>query len=212
MLAISPEFPHQKPNESDEFHQKSPITVGTFLKPARLGKQMARISQDHPLYKMMAELVNQELNHHIGSGYTPESQEYLTHLLLDFIRTDRLYSLRDPDGHPITSIIEMLAEGDVRLRADSFERERQVHKHIGDFILFWSGLYPEYLHKYKLNQITDLTCDYTRQGIQSYSLVSSFNHPPYDREAPTFSNLSQGFPDFAFILGQVGRKAGLYAA
>lgn len=173
---------------------------------------MARISPTHPLYQMMAELVQTEIGQHIGPTIAPETQDYLTHLLIDFMRTDRLYAIKNPSGQPLTSIIEMLAEGDVRLHANSFDREREVHKHIGDFILFWSGLYPKHLTRLKIASQTDITCDYTRQGQQSYHLVSTFNHPPYNIEAPIFNNLSEGFEDFAFILGQVGRKSGLYAA
>ncbi len=106
----------------------------------------------------------------------------------------------------------MLAEGDVRLRADSFDREREVHKHIGDFILFWSGLYPNHLTKLKIVTQANLTCDYTRQGQRSYHLVSTFNHDPYTAEAPIFNTLSERFEDLAFVLGQVSRKSGLYVA
>ncbi|MFM9873300.1 MAG: hypothetical protein ACKVQS_07530 [Fimbriimonadaceae bacterium] len=173
---------------------------------------MARISPTHPLYQMMAELVQTEIGHHIGPAIAPETHDYLTALLFDFMRTDRLYAIKNHSGQTVTSIIEMLAEGDVRLNADSFDREREVHKHIGDFILFWSGLYPKHLTRLKLATQTDLTCDYKRQGRESYHLVSTFDHDPYSAEAPIFSNLSEGFDDFAFILGQVSRKSGLYAA
>ncbi len=173
---------------------------------------MARISPTHPLYKMMADLVQIEIGQHIGSKVAPETEDYLTFLLIDFMRTDRLYAIKNLDGKPITSIIEMLAEGDIRLNATSFDREREVHKHIGDFILFWSGLYPKHLTRLNFANHTDLSCDYTRQGRESYHLVSTFKHNPYTEEAPLFNNLSEGFEDFAFILGQVSRKSGLYAA
>lgn len=173
---------------------------------------MAKISSTHPLYVMMAELVNQEVSRHISPRTNAESQTYLIDLLLDFIRTDRLYTLKTPDGKPITSVIEMIAEGDVRLHADSFDREREVHKYIGDFILFWSGIYPDHLTQIKLKSPADLKCDYTQQGRESYHLVSTFNHPPYNQMAPVFSDLSEGFEDFAFVLRQVSQKSGLYAA
>ena len=99
--------------------------------------------------------------------------------------------------------IEMVAEGDIRLNADSFEREREVHKHIGDFILFWSGIYPEFLRHLKLHFGCDLICDYTRQGRESYYVVSTFDHAPYDREANTFRKLSSRFEEYTFCLRQV---------
>ena len=43
-------------------------------------------------------------------------------------------------GRRVWQVAERLVEGDVLLNATSFEREREVHKHIGDFTLFWTGL------------------------------------------------------------------------
>lgn len=172
---------------------------------------MANVSPNHPLAVMMADLVREQVSRHIGS-VPAKSEEYLASLLVEFIRTDRLYTIKDADGRPVTSVIEMVAEGDVRLRADSFDREREVHKHIGDYILFWTGIYPDHLRRIKLKTPGDLACDYARQGRDSYHLVSTFDHPPYDREAGLFANLSEGFEDFAFILRQVGRESGIYAA
>ncbi|QYK53326.1 MAG: hypothetical protein KF824_00195 [Fimbriimonadaceae bacterium] len=170
---------------------------------------MKEISSSHPLSMLLIDLINQEVERHIGSTVAPSTKSYLGTLLLDFMRTDRLYQIRSADGKPVQSIIEMLAEGDVRTKADSFDREREVHKHIGDFILFWTGIYPEHFKKASLS---DLTLHYIQQGKQSYHLVSTFSHKPYDAEAPIFDQLSQGFEDFAFILNQVGYKSGLQVA
>lgn len=170
---------------------------------------MKEISSSHPLSMLLIDLINQEVERHIGSTVAPSTKSYLGALLLDFMRTDRLYQIRSADGKPVQSIIEMLAEGDVRTKADSFDREREVHKHIGDFILFWTGIYPEH---FKQSPLSDLTLHYMQQGKQSYHLVSTFNHKPYDAEAPIFDQLSQGFEDFAFILNQVGYKSGLQVA
>lgn len=170
---------------------------------------MKEISSNHPLSMMLIDLINQEVERHIGSTVTPSTRVYLGGLLLDFMRTERLYQIKSADGKPLDSIIEMIAQGDVRMYADSFEREREVHKHIGDFILFWTGLYPDH---FKRASVSDLSLHYIQQGKQSYHLVSTFNHQPYDAEAPVFDQLSQGFEDFAFILNQVGFKSGLHVA
>jgi hypothetical protein len=106
----------------------------------------------------------------------------------------------------------MLAEGDVRLNADSFEREREVHKHIGDYILFWSGLNPHYLQRLKLDDGRELVCDYTRQGKQSYFVVSTFDYRPFDSEAPTFRKLSDGFEGLSAALRRVSRERPFNAA
>jgi hypothetical protein len=172
---------------------------------------MERINPNHPLSLFMVELVNQHVDRHISTSTPSQTRDYIAGLLLDFMRTDALYRIKNDQGQSITSIIEMIAEGDIRLQANSFEREREVHKHIGDFILFWSGVYPDHLQRVAW-QSNAINCDYTRQGQESYRLVSSFNYAPYDQESPTFAQLSEGFTDFAFVLRQVAQQSGLYAA
>jgi hypothetical protein len=39
----------------------------------------------------------------------------------------------------------MLVESNPMLDAPSFEREREVRKHIGDYTLFLTGIFPEYV-------------------------------------------------------------------
>ena len=61
-------------------------------------------------------------------------EDYVTRLLVQFVKTEEVFLIRDPLGRPLTSVYEMLGEADVLLNADSFERERQVHKHIGELL------------------------------------------------------------------------------
>ncbi|MBS1723536.1 MAG: hypothetical protein JSS66_11350 [Armatimonadetes bacterium] len=133
-------------------------------------------------------------------------EDYLSFLLYSFVRTDSVFAIRGADGRRLTSVFEMLAEGDVRLNADSFERERSVHKHIGDYILFWSGVNPDFLRRLKLDDGRDLVCDYTRQGKDSYLLVSTFDYVPYATEAPMFRKLSEGFESLAMALQVVAHQ------
>ncbi len=172
----------------------------------------SRISPDHPLRVLFCDLVDEEVARHLNSSPPGRVRDYVVDLLVDFVRTDSIFLLTSDDGRPLQSIIEMMAEGDIRLKASSFDRERQVHKHIGDYILFWSGVYPDFLRRLKVADGGELVCDYIRQGKESYHLVSTFDHNPYQAEAPTFRELSEEFEAYAFVLGQVGRKANLYAA
>ena len=169
---------------------------------------MKPISRDHDLYKVFSELVEGSLPEHASDA--PEVQVYLTDLLARFVHTDGVFAIRK-DGTPVKSVIEMVAEGDVRLNADSFEREREVHRHIGDYILFWSGVYPDFLTKLRLAGL-DLSCDYTEQGRQSYHLVSTFDYPPFGEEAPIFRRLSEGFEEYRHVLAEVSAKLPFYAA
>lgn len=142
-------------------------------------------------------------------GSREEIADYLTMLLARFMRTDAIFAIRDSEGQQVTSIGEMMAEGDISLRADSFERERIVHRHIGDFLLFWSGVYPGFLRQLRLRSEAEWVRDYARQGRESYHLVSTFDYPPYDREAPLFRRLSKDFEVLTFCLGQASHKLNL---
>ncbi len=146
------------------------------------------------------ELVRDSVQATMGTIADEPTVGYISQILADFVHTDRIFRLRDPLGRRIDSVTEMVAEGDIRTHANSFEREREVHKHVGDFILFWSGVYPEFLRQLRLGKSLDLICDYTRQAKESYYLVSTFDYPPYDAQAPVFLKLSQEFEGYSASL------------
>ena len=118
---------------------------------------------------------------------------YLTRLLTEFAHIDSLYRLRDLNGRPLQEVAEMLYYADVRLGAQSFYQEREVHRHIGDFTLFWAGVYPEALPKLRASLRKDHLIDYVQQGKQSYRLVSLFDIGEWREEAPMFRRLSENF-------------------
>ena len=158
------------------------------------------IPNDHPLYDLFFTTVQESIDCHVSSGGEEQISAYLADLLVSFIHTDRVFAVKNSDGVPVVSVSEMLAEGDIRANADSFERERQVHQHIGDFILFWSGIYPQFLRQLRLRIGQDLLCDYPRQGRESYQLVSEYEKTAMRPAAATFAKLSDGFEDYAFCL------------
>src|SRR2546429_6102266 len=47
---------------------------------------------------------------------------------------------------------EMLIESNPMLEAPSFDRERAVRKHVGDYTLFMTGLFPESVAKSRLTK------------------------------------------------------------
>lgn len=161
----------------------------------------------HPLAEFFSEAVETALRSE-GAATDPAVSHYLTELLVRFLHTDKIFAIQDASGRTVVSVTEMVAQGDVRLAADSFERERQVHRHIGDFLLFWSGVYPEFLNRMRVAVGTDLLCDYERQGRESYHVVSTFDYPPFDAEAPIYRKLSEGFTTYAHSLRTVRSKLG----
>jgi hypothetical protein len=162
------------------------------------------VDPGHPLYGLFSDLVGESL----AERRLPAESHvdaYLVDLLVRFLHSDAIFAVRR-EGRPIQSVIEMTAEADVRLNAASFEREREVHRHIGDYILFFSGLYPDFLRRLRVSEGADLVCDYSSQGRQSYYIVSTFDYPPFGEEAPTFRLLSDGFEDYSIALADVAEN------
>lgn len=160
----------------------------------------------HDLNALFAEIVRDAARAELGRALDHEIEHYLAQLLIRFLHTDQIFRLRNSEGKQLIAISEMLPEGDISLNAASFEQERVVHRHIGDFLLFWSGLYPEFLRRIKLEHGGDVICDYPRQGQQSYHLVSTFDYPPHDQEAPIFRQLSEEFEAYTYALRGVRQK------
>jgi hypothetical protein len=132
-----------------------------------------------------------------------EVEAYLTRMLVEFLRMDGVYCVKNRFGDPVSTVAEMLCEGDIRLNANSFNREREVHRHIGDFLLFWSGLFPEYLPNLKSPAGKDALLDPVGQGRMSYHVASTFEFEPYSQEAKVLRKLSQEFETYQYGLGIV---------
>lgn len=158
---------------------------------------MIKDSDDkHPLRAYFTDVLHDSLVDRLGFDEGADVEDYLVNMLTKFMHEDGIYDIRNAAGLRVESVAEMIAEGDVRLNADSFAREREVHRHIGDFLLFWSGLFPEFLPQLKSSTSRDVLLDVVEQGKLSYSVAGSFEHPPYEEEAQTFKKLSCHFTQY----------------
>jgi hypothetical protein len=83
---------------------------------------------------------------------------------------------------------------------------REVHRHIGDFTLFWTGVYPEALNRLQSVMTKDHFIDYCEQGKRAYYIASTFADDPYRDEAPVLRRLSDEFELCAYGLSQVRRE------
>ena len=154
---------------------------------------MKDIDRSHPLRAFFEETIQESLRQRLGLKQTEEVEDYLAQMLVHFLNFDGIFAIKNASGLPVSSVVEMLAEGDIRQNADSFDREREVHRHIGDFLLFWSGIFPEYLKGHRAYVSSDLLVDVIHQGQHSYHIVSTFDHGKYTDEAPVFKKLSEEF-------------------
>ena len=92
------------------------------------------IQESHPLQELFQDLVGRHYAEEIGIR-DPQVVAYVSHLLAEFCEAEQLYKVRDAANRPLSDVGEMLLESDpVYGPAPSFDRERQVRKHIGDYI------------------------------------------------------------------------------
>jgi len=153
-----------------------------------------QIDHYHPLRQLFGHLV---WRHFFADLQLcdPRVATYLSALLTDFTHTDNLYRIRDAQGQRLDDVGEMLIESNPLLEASSFDRERQVRKHIGDYTLFMTGIFPENVADARRRRQLrmDAFVDYVKAGKESYAIVSSFDQFEYRDEAPLFRQLSENF-------------------
>jgi hypothetical protein len=66
----------------------------------------------------------------------PRVTRYISDMLVAFANIDNLYRIRNAQGRRLEEVGEMLIESNPLLAAASFDREREVRKHVGDYTLF----------------------------------------------------------------------------
>jgi hypothetical protein len=132
----------------------------------------------------------------------PPLVDYISELLVRFVRSEDLYPILTPRGRRLVQVADMLAEAQQR----HGPARRQVHRHIGDFTLFWSGVYPEVLDGLRRAGSKDALIDYQEQGKRAYWIASTI---PVEREAApaeVLARLSEQFELCACGLAEVRRQ------
>jgi len=162
------------------------------------------IPESHPLQQLFQELVGRHYAEEIGLR-DPQLVGYVAHLLAEFCDADQLFKIHDVADRPLADVGEMLLESDpIYGPAPSFDRERQVRKHIGDYTLFFTGMFPESINRFRLrrNRLESFV-DWMKAGKESYYIVSKFEHFEYTKVAPLFANLSRNFEGCVYGLNMV---------
>jgi len=160
---------------------------------------------DQTLKGLLEELVqhNFEENLHLLDR---DVEAYVVDLLIRFSQTENLYRICDARGKPLEDVGEMLIASNPLLEGANFDWEREVRKHIGDFTLFYAGLFPEAVNHWRLRrQRLDALLDYVQTGKESYYIVSEFKQFEYKTSAPLFKKMSEEFERCVFGLNLVKR-------
>ncbi len=108
------------------------------------------IPESHSLQALFTELIHHHFDRDIGLRDS-EVQDYIVNVLTEFCEVEQMLKMRNANQRPLDDVGEMLLEADpIYGPAPSFDRERQVRKHIGDYTLFLSGMFPESINHYPL--------------------------------------------------------------
>jgi hypothetical protein len=133
----------------------------------------------------------------------PPVIDYLSNLMLRFARFDATHRVRNRLGKPVVEVADMLCEAESRIGL----ARRDVHRHIGDVTLFWTGVFPESLQQLRSIEKKDYFVDYCSQGKRAYYIASTIQT---DRSEDTpnevLHRLSEQFELCAYGLGEVRRE------
>jgi hypothetical protein len=163
----------------------------------------------HPLEPFFHQMVRNSYEGKLGLN-DPDATAYVAHLLCEFSESDNLYKVRDEEGRPIEELDDMMLASDpVHGSAPSFDAERALRKHIGDYALFVAGMYPEATGSpRRLRRHQPTLGELIQAGKQSYFIVSQFNLFEYEQEAPLFARLSDRFERYILGLSLVREELG----
>lgn len=162
------------------------------------------IPESHSLQALFGELIHYHFDCDIGLRDC-EVQDYVISVLIEFCEIEQMYKIGNAHDRPLDDVGEMLIEADpIYGPAPSFDRERQVRKHIGDYTLFLAGMFPESINRYRLRrQRLENFVDFIKAGKESYFIVSKFDQFEYAKLAPLFGKLSHEFESCVYGLNLV---------
>lgn len=148
------------------------------------------IGREHALRRLFCGLVEQVFMTDLGVCETAVTG-YLSDMLIEFLHVDQIHRLHTVDGRTIREVSRMQAEAHLGGHADISRRNRFVHKYIGDFTLFWTGIYPEHLMRRRHG--SDLIQEYLLQGKRSYNIASELSREDDKPPADVLRNLGEQF-------------------
>lgn len=159
-------------------------------------------SKENLLRRFFAGLTEQTFEGRLGVA-DPLLLDYLVELLCRFAQAERMFRIRTVRGQQLFEAADMLWEAQQRIG----DARREIYRHIGDFTLFWTGVYPETLSSHSTNQrAKDRLLDYTAQGKRSYYLASTLGTEQNATESEVLARLSTQFEMCAYGLGEVRRE------
>ena len=141
-----------------------------------------------PLRRFFSGISEQTFQVQLGVA-DPQLIDYISDLLVRFVRSEAVYRIRSLTGQPLAQVAVMMEEAEKRVG----DAKREVHRHIGDFTLFWAGVYPETLREMQSSDKGDHLVDYCEQGKRSYWIASKILSESETGDGEVLSRLSREF-------------------
>jgi hypothetical protein len=163
-------------------------------------EKLSAIPESHPLHRLFRGLTEYAFMNELGIG-DPSLVGYVAELLASFVPCQGVWRIRDARGRPLVQVTAMIAEAEA---ADDAARRRECHRHVGDYTLFWTGVYPESLTKLQGSDSADALISYQRQGKRSYYLASTLSGG--NDQGSVLLRLSEQFELCAFGLSRIRRE------
>jgi len=161
------------------------------------------IRGDHPIRGLFTGLVENAFFTELGLC-EPRLTSYLADLMVEFIHVDRLTILRTSLGRRLDQVAALVNMLDDPGPCTTQERERHIYRHIGDFALFWTGIFPEHLRMRRSGG--DLICAYVEQGKRSYAASAKLTGEEDQPPSTLLTSLSEEFETCVHALGLVRRS------
>jgi hypothetical protein len=181
-----------------------------------------QVPEQHPLRVLFREATDWAFRH--GQFPEPGARDarlkgYLSDdLLVRFLHVDRLYRLRDARGRPLADVAEMLLSGEAAGASPEL-RALTVQRHIGDYTLFITGLFPESLERVRrdwrrkdsvMMQLGNLVVPfrdpqeyYEQAGRRAYRSAAEIGREVGLTEAEVFEKLSRFFRAYVQLMSLV---------
>jgi len=160
------------------------------------------ISRHHPLRRHLAGAVEHAFCTQVGMC-DPRLTDYLVDLLVSFVHVDTLDAIRHAEGKRLEQIAAMLMVLSEERPRNMLERDRMLYRQIGDYTLFWAGMYPEYLKRRR--GPSDVLLEYVSRGKRSYAIVSEIAGENDAPPSSLFRHLSEDFEFCLYGLGLIRR-------
>lgn len=160
---------------------------------------MHELNPTHPLCRLFRGLTEHAFMAELGIA-DPSLVEYVAGLLARFVPSEHGALIRDARGDRLQEVTAMIAAANA---ADDAGRRKDCYRHVGDFTLFWTGVYPEAIAKLKQRDTgCDRLLDFQEQGKRSYYLASTLAGD----DEKVLRTLSAEFELCAFGLSRVRKE------